>query len=125
MMTKEQLLDIIQKAPYFDDSTKQTWTRRINTEGLTEKLLDELEGTIQSVIDTLFEETGAGKVNESDPADVKSYEEMVDGISQARDQYEKEMMKVQVMMSKTQNDAAKKIDIAVAQATSQAIKDNG
>gem|GEM_PF-1632086 len=123
MMTKEQLIEIIQKAPYLDNSAKEYWLARINKEGLSDKFLDDLEGAIQGVIDTLFQETGAGKVNESDAEDIKSYEEMVSGIEKARDKFDNEMAKVSKEISKIQGDTANRVDLAVAQATSQAIKD--
>lgn len=122
MLTAKQLIVEIQKIESLDDKSKQAWIGRINQEGLTDSLIDEIMDLLDHKIEDVYEKIGIYTVDKNDPKDQASYDKMIKGLTKAKSDFDKTMQGVNNQIKKITEDSIKQIDISSAQQVSAGIK---
>ena len=84
-MTQEETLKLIQDSD-LDENLKQTWTTRIQEEGLTDENLAELLEAIQGEINKTFEKMGAPDISNTEEYQ-KAQVEKLEAVEAAHTEY--------------------------------------
>jgi len=114
-MTKEELIQKIQ-ASDLEETAKATWVARIEEEGVTAELIDELMDAIQEEIEKGFTQLGVGDSEESQ----QTAQAITDEVSAANDEFNATMDGIEADAQKGQ----KELLISVDDLQAQAIKDS-
>ena len=116
-MTKEELIQKIQ-ASDLEETAKATWVARIEEEGVTAELIDELMDAIQEEIEKGFTQLGVGNTESEEYQ--QHAKAMVDEVSAANDEFNATMDGIEADAQKGQ----KELLISVDDLQAQAIKDS-
>ncbi|HBK34640.1 MAG: hypothetical protein UU08_C0002G0048 [Candidatus Uhrbacteria bacterium GW2011_GWE2_40_58] len=107
-MTQEETLKLIQDSD-LDENLKQTWTTRIQEEGLTDENLAELLEAIQGEINKTFEKMGAPDISNTEEYQ-KAQVEKLEAVEAAHTEYLSTMDELSEEAKKIQDDALKAVD---------------
>lgn len=119
-MTKPQLLEELRNNPNLPDAFKSHWRTRIESEGLTAEVLDELRDAVQEEIDKQFAAAGV-ELDENDPEYQAQYKKMQDAIDAAERDYNATMDDLSQQAQALQEETGEKLDDLQAQAVKESI----
>ncbi len=119
-MNKQQVIDHIQNHEELSDAFKQMWIARINQDGLTQDVLDDLRNALDDEIDRAYEDAGV-VLDENDPEYKAAYQKMIQDLDTIQDDFEKGMNDLQVQATDTMKATVKQMEDDSVQAIRDSI----
>ncbi len=89
-MNKQELIQYLQNNEHFDDAFKQLWVSRIQKEGLTSEVLDQLKAAIVDEVSKTYAEMGVEE-DTNDPEYQAEHKKMMDELQKIDDELESAM----------------------------------
>lgn len=119
-MTKEELIQKIQ-ASDLEESAKATWVARIEEEGVTAELIDELMDAIQEEIEKGFTKLGVGDTESEEYK--QNAKAMIDEVTAANDEFNATMDSIEEDAQQGQTELLKSVDDLQAQAIKDSVEE--
>ncbi|MEK7649245.1 MAG: hypothetical protein AAB400_05050 [Patescibacteria group bacterium] len=120
MNTIEELVSLINQHEGFSQEEKSTWVTRLQQEGLTDTLKEELKQLLQQKVDAEYNELGI-ELDEKSSEYAEAHKAMVADIDAAETTFKKEAKDLKTQSDEIQKSTSKDMDIAMADAARQSI----
>lgn len=123
MIQSEELISMINQHEGFSQSERNIWIARIQQEGATDVLKNELKALLQSKIEQEYGELGI-ELDEGSTEYKAAHQAMVSEIDAAETEFKDQAKVLKQQSDQLQKDTSQEMDVAMAESARQAISGN-
>lgn len=123
MIQSEELISMINQHEGFSQTERDIWIARIQQEGVTDILKDELKTLLQSKIDQEYAELGI-ELDEGSEEYKTAHQTMISEIDSAEIEFKDLAKTLKQQADQLQKDTSQEMDAAMAESARQAISGN-